>query len=238
MPPDHSSTPSSHAQIVDIGAVLFDMDGTLVDSEHMTERAVAALLAGLGIADHGLDPRRFHGVTWASIAAAVGCAHPSAAEACTAEALHRHFHAQWVSHPPPLVPGARAAIEGARQCGRTAIVTSSRRPSVELLLKEHGLEGCFDAIVTAEDITRSKPDPEPFLTAATRLGVAPQRCLVFEDSLAGLTAARDAGMFRVAVTHSCADPAAAARIATMSVRDHTQLPEGFFDRACAPLTVK
>ncbi len=80
-----------------------------------------------------------------------------------------------------------------------AVVSGSTRESVELSLKATGLLGEFTTLVCAGDYKKSKPDPEPFLIAAERLGVAPEKCLVFEDTQMGIDAAKAAGMAWVRV---------------------------------------
>ena len=96
------------------------------------------------------------------------------------------------------LPGAVEAL-AALPAGRAAVVTSCSRP---LALARIGAAGLRvpDAVVTADDVRRGKPDPEPFLLGAERLGVAPQDCLVVEDAPSGLAAARAAGMASLAVT--------------------------------------
>jgi len=81
-------------------------------------------------------------------------------------------------------------------CG---IGSSTARANIDLSLEFVGVAAAFQAIVTAEDVTQGKPAPDVFLTVATRLGASPERCVVFEDALAGLEAARRAGMVRVGV---------------------------------------
>jgi HAD superfamily hydrolase (TIGR01509 family) len=217
-----------------IGAVLFDMDGTLVDSEPLTEQAVSALLEPLGVAAHGIDPRRFHGVTWASIAGMLISAHPKLRDTCTSAALQHIFHGLWQAHPPEFIPGAREALEAAHQGMRTSIVTSSQRATAESLVAGRDLGPLLDATICAEDVERSKPDPDAFLKAASRLGVDPGHCLVFEDSLAGLQAARSAGMRSIAITHRCDDTAPYEALADATIRDYTALPTDFFTSIRCP----
>ncbi len=80
-----------------------------------------------------------------------------------------------------------------------AVVSGSTRDSVVASLKTLGILDKFDTLVCAGDYTRSKPDPEPFLIAAERLGVAPEKCLVFEDTEMGIQAATAAGMASVKI---------------------------------------
>jgi len=99
------------------------------------------------------------------------------------------------------MPGLVEFLQQARAAGmRLGVATAANWENVEFVLRGIGLRDAFDTIVTADDITRGKPDPEIFLIAAQRLGVSPARCLVFEDSLMGIEAARRAGMDSVALT--------------------------------------
>ena len=92
-----------------------------------------------------------------------------------------------------------------------AVATSARRADATRLLRELGLLAQFAVIVTAEDVRRGKPAPDVFITAAERLGVRPERCLVFEDSVVGVRAGRAAGMRVIGVTtaHTAAELTAA-----------------------------
>ncbi|MBR5697199.1 MAG: HAD family phosphatase [Prevotella sp.] len=94
------------------------------------------------------------------------------------------------------IPGARAFIENLRQQGiKTAVVTSSNQPKMRNVHRVHPeLTELFDAILTAEDFTESKPHPQCYLRAAERLGCLPEECVGFEDSFNGLRAVRSAGM--------------------------------------------
>jgi HAD superfamily hydrolase (TIGR01509 family) len=81
-----------------------------------------------------------------------------------------------------------------------AIVTSTPRANLDMILDTLGIVGRFEALVAEEDASKGKPDPEGFLVAAARLGVAPERCVVIEDAPAGLQAAKAAGMLAIGVT--------------------------------------
>jgi HAD superfamily hydrolase (TIGR01509 family) len=83
---------------------------------------------------------------------------------------------------------------------RLAVGTSGIRANIELTIAECSLDGVFSAIAAADDITRSKPDPEVFLVAASKAGVDPRRAVVFEDAVVGIQAAKAAGMYAVGVT--------------------------------------
>ena len=97
------------------------------------------------------------------------------------------------------VAGFEAYIHSLRSQGvKTAVVTSSNQPKMEAVYRSHPeFKGLFDAILTAEDFERSKPDPDCYLKAAARFGIAPEHCVVFEDSFNGLKSGRAAGMYVV-----------------------------------------
>jgi mannitol-1-/sugar-/sorbitol-6-phosphatase len=207
-----------------IQAVIFDMDGTLVDSEPFTGHSVRRLLAAEGIDDPELDMSVFHGRTWQAISDALIARHPQLAGRCTPEGLDAQFEACWEETPPPYIPGAHAALGAAKAHARTAICTSSRRPAVAGLVARRGLAPLLDAVICADDFGPSKPDPACFLLAAERLGVTPARCLVFEDSVAGQTAAARAGMTVVGIGPARAAPEAPR----FAIPDYEALPAGFF----------
>ena len=98
-------------------------------------------------------------------------------------------------------PGVRALLEGLHQAGfRQAIGSSAPRENVDLILASTDTARFFTGISAMEDTQRGKPDPQVFLIAAERIGIAPARCVVFEDAVAGIEAARAGGMRSIAVT--------------------------------------
>jgi len=206
-----------------IEAVLFDMDGTLVLTEDRTDRALAALLASLGCGGPELDLTRFHGVTWSDTASWLAERYPALRDVDIAAELQGQFHATFVDDPPPAVPGAREAVAAAGAAVPTAIVTSSDRETLTVVCDQLDLHGLLTATLTAEDTTLSKPSPQPFMLAADRLGVDPKRCLVFEDSVAGVEAGLAAGSSVIAIgAESGHEP---------WISNYHDLPEGFFARA-------
>jgi beta-phosphoglucomutase family hydrolase len=97
--------------------------------------------------------------------------------------------------------GAKELVRALKGAGfRLAIASSTPRQNIAFALEQIGMADVFDALVGAEDVTKGKPDPAVFLTAAKRLGVLPERCLVFEDAIAGVIAAKRGGMKCIAVT--------------------------------------
>jgi HAD superfamily hydrolase (TIGR01509 family) len=117
------------------------------------------------------------------------------------EALYREVVKEWGLE---ALPGVRTWLEALRDAGvPCAIGSSTHRENIDLSLSILGLEGFFSAIVTSEDVTKGKPDPQVFLTAAQRIGREPKHCVVFEDAFVGIEAAHAGGMkvIGVATTH-------------------------------------
>lgn len=102
-----------------------------------------------------------------------------------------------------MLPGVLRLIEDLSANGiRQAIASGATRPEVEAILDEFGITHHFGAVVACEDVSHGKPNPEPFLTAASRLGVEPQCCVVIEDGEYGVRAAKTCGMRAIAVTNT------------------------------------
>jgi mannitol-1-/sugar-/sorbitol-6-phosphatase len=217
-------------------AVLFDLDGTLIDSEGRTEQVILALLEAREL-DPGdtAEPANVHGTTWESIGARIVERYPELADEPIGADLQRAFQDSLTAEPPPPVPGAKEALHEALEDFPTAIVTSGNRESLLHAITALQVFASEITMVCAEDVKRSKPEPEVFLKAAERLGVDPARCLAFEDSLAGLTAARAAGMTTIAIARGRAGDARQAleALASHVIADFTELPEGFFTLAAA-----
>jgi HAD superfamily hydrolase (TIGR01509 family) len=121
------------------------------------------------------------------------------------EALYREVVAEWGLEP---LPGVRVWLERLRDAGvPCAIGSSTHRANIDLSLGLIGLAEFFSGIVTAEDVSVGKPDPEVFVKAARSIDRAPERCVVFEDAFVGIEAARAGGMkvIGVATTHPAAE---------------------------------
>jgi beta-phosphoglucomutase len=181
-------------------AALWDMDGTMVDTAELHFQAWETVCR-----EHGRD------FTRADFAATFGRRNPeiihtlfgerfndeqSAALADRKEEVYRAAASAGVV----LLPGARTLLDNLHRAGFVqAIGSSAPRANLELILRLTGVARFFDAVIGSEDTQRGKPDPQVFLVAAERLGVPPARCVVFEDAVAGVQAARAGGMKGVAV---------------------------------------
>jgi len=186
-------------------ALLFDNDGTLVSSLESVYRCWTRWAEEYGITAEEFARVELHGRPAAEIAAdllpAMGVPprERSRAWGSVPEAVVRieQLEVEDVEGGVHLLPGTRALLDSV-PADRWAVVTSATRRLAEARLDEAGIRP--KTLIAADDITRGKPDPEPFLLAARRLGVDPARCVVFEDAPAGLQAGRSAGMTTVALT--------------------------------------
>ncbi|MEU1802624.1 HAD-IA family hydrolase [Streptomyces sp. NPDC019937] len=173
-------------------ALLFDNDGTLVSSMESVVRCWTRWAAEYGVTEE-FARVELHGRPAADI---IGDLLPADR---VAEARRRidELEVEDVPGGVRLLPGTLDLLAGL-PAERWAVVTSAGRALAEARLAEAGIRPGL--LITADDITRGKPDPEPFLLAAGKLGADPARCVVFEDAPAGLAAARAAGMRTVALT--------------------------------------
>ena len=217
--------------IRNISATLFDMDGTLVDSETLTEPAIRLLCREQDVHDVGIDCSVFFGVAWLEIERALLDRHPQmAGKVNIAARLHEIYHEMLVAEPPPLIRKSREAVIAANRLMPTAIVSSSGRASIEETIRRMDIAGNINYYAGAEDYAESKPAPDGYLKAAGELQIETKECLVFEDSIVGIQAAKNAGMRVVAVTHRCNDVTAANELADLTITDYAELDDRFFSR--------
>jgi HAD superfamily hydrolase (TIGR01509 family) len=185
------------------GHVVFDLDGVIVDSEPVHERATDEYLAGLGATvDQGLRDdmmgRRVRELTDA-IAARLGL--PPREVLAQREAIFWRMLDE--GEGPRPMPGLHTAIARLSGAGLPlAVATSGTRAYVEHVLERLGVRGAFKAVVSGEDVVNGKPHPEIYLRAAFQLGADPADCVAIEDTVHGVTAARAAGMHVVAVPNA------------------------------------
>ena len=180
---------------------IFDMDGVLVDSYHAHFESWRRVAAEEGVAytekefawSFGRTSREIIRGTWGrgDLDDATIHAIDSRKEALFREIIGRSF---------PVMDGARDLLEALRAAGfRIAVGSSAPPENVSLVLDRFGGPAHFDGVVNGMDVQRGKPDPQVFLLAAERAGVAPRHCVVVEDARPGIEAARRAGMASVAL---------------------------------------
>jgi beta-phosphoglucomutase len=207
-----------------VRAVLWDLDGTVVDSADFHWRAWRDTMKAEGLdlsypqflASFGRRNDTFLG-DWLGVDAS------AARIARVGDAKEQRYRDLVIAHGLSPLPGAAEWIARLRRDGwRQAIASSAPRANVEVMVRAASLR--VDAIVGAEDVTAGKPDPEVFLAAAAALGAPPARCVVVEDAAVGIEAARRAGMRCIGVS------AAGALPADVAVGSLADLPEDAFER--------
>ena len=213
----------------DVKAVLFDMDGTLIDSEQHTEGAVERLMEAHGLRADGIDLLALYGITWEAAADCIRRVHPGLSDVDVAHELQMHFAALSEEEGVVLVPHSDEFFGACAQRFKVGLCTSNVRTEAQRCLGHFPVFEALEAVVTAEDVERSKPDPFGYLLVAEKLGVAPNECVVFEDSIAGLQAARAAGMRSVAVTHRSPDVARATALADAAITNYAGAIERFLE---------
>jgi HAD superfamily hydrolase (TIGR01509 family) len=202
-------------------AVLWDMDGTLINSEEfhwiswrdtMANEGIAItheqFLSSFGQRNDSIIPR------WLGVAS-------------TPERVKRIANAKEELYRSLVRKNGIAPLPGVASWVRRlheqewfqAVASSAPRLNIEVVLEALAATHSFQAIVSAEDVYRGKPDPEVYLTAASRVGVSPERCIVVEDAVAGIEGARRAGMRSIGVSHNGQDLGADVVVRSLDLLD-------------------
>lgn len=177
-----------------IAAVVFDMDGTLVETEHLWSRARQELAAASGVAwspDHHVAMMGMSSPEWTRYM------HQEMGIPASPDAIRDHIVGWLQAHyaaEPPFLPGATAAVRRMASAFPCAIASSSNRELILALVEAGDLGDAVPVVVASEEVARGKPHGDVFVEAARRLGADPARCVAIEDSTAGLRAGLDAGM--------------------------------------------
>lgn len=179
----------------DIEAVLFDLDGSLVDSMWIWRDIDIEYLGKFGISLPDKLQADIEGMSFTETAAYFKKRFniPDSVEQVK-EDWNRMAWNKY-THQVPLKKGAREFLEHCHENGiKLGIASSNSRELVENVISVHGLTGYFESIVTACEVDKGKPAPDVYLEAAKRCGAVPEKCLVFEDIVAGIMAGKSAGM--------------------------------------------
>ena len=183
-----------------VEAAIFDMDGLLIDTEAVYIEAYHAAAKAIGTT---MSVELCHAMIGVPTRECEAMIQDHFGPDFSVEQFQTHFSEQakmMLDAHVPVKPGAAEMLEYLAGRGLPlAIATSSRPTTVQRHLGSAGLLGHFKAIATRYDVERGKPHPDVYLEAARRLGVAPERCIAFEDSNVGLTAAHAAGTMAIMV---------------------------------------
>jgi HAD superfamily hydrolase (TIGR01509 family) len=202
-----------------IEAVVFDLDGVLVDSEAVWNAAREAVTREHGGRWRPDAQRSMMGMSsteWSSymhdsLGVTMAPERISATVVARLEALYRERL--------PVIAGARETVRRLAGEWTLALASSANRPIIDLVLEQAGLQGCFAATVSSEEVPRGKPAPDVYLEAARRIDAAPGRCAAVEDSSNGLRSAAAAGMVVFAVPNREFPPAEDALALAAEVLD-------------------
>ena len=201
-------------------AVLFDMDGLLVATEHVWFEVESSLVRELGGEWGPADQEHLVGGPLERTVAHMAATVPTPVDAdVLRDRLLDGMVARLRHGPVDWMPGARRLLGEVAAAGvRTALVSSSRRPVVDAVLAAIGDE-LFHVTVSGDDVDRTKPHPDPYLRAAALLDVDPAWCVALEDSATGATSARAAGCLTVVVPSIAAVPDGVAHHRADSLED-------------------
>jgi beta-phosphoglucomutase len=208
-------------------AVLWDMDGTLLDSAEYHWLAWREILAGEGFElAHGQFVATFGQRNDTILHDWLGADLPIGEIDRIGAAKEARYRELVRAGGITLLPGVERWLMRLQADGwRQAVASAAPRANVEAIVAALGIAAYFDAISSAEDVQRGKPDPQVFLVAAERVGVPPARCIVIEDAPAGLTGAQRGGMRAIGVRSSHADLQADIVVDTLA-----ELPDDAFER--------
>jgi HAD superfamily hydrolase (TIGR01509 family) len=193
-----------------VSAVVFDLDGVIVDSEQVWAAVREQLVADWGGVDRPEAQRAMMGMSspeWTRyMHEQLGLSQPP--EEIGAEVLRRML--ERYRDELPLIDGAVEVVRTLAARLPLAVASSSNRPLIDAVLETAGIASCFAVTVSSEEVRRGKPAPDVYLEAARRLGIEPERCAAVEDSASGIRAAHAAGMTVVAYPNAHYPPEAEA----------------------------
>ena len=202
-----------------IEAVVFDLDGVLIQTEEVWDEVREELVRERG-GQYGPEAQRammgMSSPEWSEYMHSV-LGIPDAPEEINAEVVRR-MEARYRERLP-LIPGAMEAVERLAARWPLGVASSSNRPLIDAVLELSGLGRFFRATVSSEEVPRGKPAPDVYLEAARRLGVAPESCAAVEDSHNGIRSAKAAGMRVIAIPNPAFPPDAEALAAADVVLD-------------------
>jgi HAD superfamily hydrolase (TIGR01509 family) len=207
-----------------IGAVVFDLDGVLIDSEQVWDAVREALAHECGGRWTERAQRDMMGMSspeWSRyMHETVGLAEsPEEINRLVVERMLERY-----ADGPPWLPGALEAVRRTAAAFTLGLASSSNRELIDRVLEAGGIAGLFGATVSSEEVARGKPAPDVYLEVAQRLGLPPEQCVAVEDSHNGIHAAKAAGMTCVAIPNRHFPPGEAVAEADLVLDSLDELP--------------
>jgi HAD superfamily hydrolase (TIGR01509 family) len=185
-----------------IAAVVFDLDGVLIDSEQVWDDVREGLALERGGRWHPGAQAAMMGMSspeWSAyMHDEIGLPDsPAEINRVVVERMRERY-----AEGPPWVPGALEAVRRTAASYRLALASSSNRELIEVVLAAGGIAGLFESVISSEEVARGKPAPDVYLATAAALGLAPAACVAIEDSHNGILSARAAGMGCIAIPNA------------------------------------
>lgn len=227
---EQSSSPPAPRFAISAKAVIFDMDGVIVDSEPRHERAFVEVVHELGYENLGLKFADYIGRSDKELWIDFVAKHRPKQSLDELLAMKRCRVIEIIRREQPLFDGLVPLVRKLAKCYRLAVASGSERLVIEEVLNLESLHRFFPVVVSGSEVLRGKPAPDIFLRTAELLGVLPKDCCVIEDSKPGVAAAQAAGMQVIAITNT--HPADELRHATYVVSAYSQI-EGLLVRSRA-----
>ena len=186
-----------------IKAVIFDMDGLLVDSETLAMEATLQVVPELDIAFEPGEEKNMVGVSTKKFFTDLLQKHGSAMDPKKAVDIFDDIYEKSLSTNLKAFDGAKALPQQLKERGlKLGLVSGSTAVQVNIVLNFLGINDLFEVVISIDDVAHSKPNPEGFLLGAQKLGVTPEECVVLEDATAGVRAGKAAGMYVIAVRNN------------------------------------
>lgn len=188
-----------------IEAVIFDLDGTIVDSEPLHEAVFYDLFEELGHKDdHGIDFQKYYGTSDRAVWVDFTARYPQQQSIDDLLAWKQERFLELALVKKPVFPGVAGLVFDLAEKYIMGLASGSRHEVINAMLDMSGLNTAIPkmARVSSQDVVNGKPSPDIFLLAAEKIGVAPGKCCAIEDSVFGVTAANEAGMKSIAITNT------------------------------------
>lgn len=206
----------------DFQAVIFDLDGVIVDSEPRHERAFLEVFRELGYGDtHGMNFPEYYGRSDMTLWVDFVAKHQPPHSLDDLNLRKQRRFLEIIRRDEPIFAGLPGLVEKLAARCSLAVASGSQHPVIDAVLAMRQLRRFFPVTVSSSDVKHGKPAPDIFLRAAELLGADPGACWVIEDSVAGVEAAHAAGMSVVAITNTF--PAAELSRATQVVRTYAEI---------------